>query len=471
MDINTNLEERIMENRLKGTYILLVLVSLVAVSAIVAQQPRRRGPRPAGSAATPAKQDLKIKYKMSTSGQTMESVTMLKGARERSETNTGYMNMVNITQCDLKRTIQVSDSARKYVITSMDTSDGSGAAASPAVPSGPAEPSRRGGVVTYTTTSIDTGERKEMFGFTASHIKSSTVTDSSPDACNPMKQRSERDGWYIDFSFGLDCNEASSYGGNYPVPPGGCKDRVQFKQVGSARIGYPLIETTTMYGADGKVMFTSTKEVVELSRDPLDAALFDVPAGYTETQNSQELYGAPSMAETMNSAMAGADTTASDRTNGISGMAETKQPGTLRVGVVTINNKSGRPVSVDSLRERLVSGIEGTGIDAVPLNATTQTAAEAEAKARQCDFILYTDISSLKISAAKKLGGLLGGAAGVSGVGRSDARVDFSLFAVGETAPRLQSSVTGKEEGDEASVGTALDSEARAVTAAVRKGR
>ena len=35
--------------------------------------------------------------------------------------------------------------------------------------------------------------------------------------------------------------------------------------------------------------------VIELSREPLDAALFEVPAGYVETTNSQELYGMPSM--------------------------------------------------------------------------------------------------------------------------------------------------------------------------------
>ena len=454
-----------MGNRLKAMYIFFVLVSLVSVSVIVAQQPRRRGPAP----ATAPKPDLKIKYKMSTGGQTMESVTMLKGKRERSETNTGYMNMVNLVQCDLKRTIQLSDSARKYVITPMANSDSSGPASGNAMPSGPAEPSRQGGVVTYTTTSIDTGERKEMFGFNARHIKSSTVTDSSPDACNPMKQRSERDGWYIDFSFGLDCNQGDSHSANYPVAPGGCRDRVQFKQTGAARAGYPLIETTTLYGADGKVMFTSTKEVVELSREPLDAALFDVPSGYTETQNSQELYGAPSMAETAGSAMTGPDISSADRSQAMSSMAEAKQPGTLRVGVVTINNRSDRSVSLDALRARLVNGIEGSGVDAVPLNATTPAAAEAEAKAMQCDFILYTDISTLKISAAKKLGGILGGAIGVSGVDKSDARVDFSLFAVGETSPRIKSSATAKEEGDEASVGTALDSEARAVSAAVRR--
>jgi hypothetical protein len=456
-----------MRKRLSGMYIFLVLVSLVSVSAIVAQQPRGRSPR---TPAPAPKSDLKITYRTNTGGQVMESATMLKGARERSELRTAQMAMVTIVQCDLKRTIQLSETARKYVITSMEANDSAASVPSSAGLSGPAEPVRRGGVVTYTTNSIDTGERKEMFGFTARHIKGSTVTESSPDACNPMKQRIERDGWYIDFTFGIDCNQGGNYAANYPVPPGGCKDRVQFKQLGAARTGYPLIETTTMYGADGKVVFTSTKEVVELSREPLDAALFDVPAGYTETQNSQELY-MPATAETTGSAMTGPDTSSNDPNNGMSSQAETKQPGTLRVGVVTINNRSDRPVSLDALRARLVSGIEGSGIDAVPLNATSQAEAEAEAKARQCDFILYTDISSLKISAAKKLGGFLGSVAGVSGAGRSDARVNFKLFAVGETSPRLESSAIGKEEGDEASVGTALDSEAWAVSAAVRRGQ
>ncbi len=46
---------------------------------------------------------------------------------------------------------------------------------------------------------------------------------------------------------------------------------------------------------DGKPMFSTTKEVLELSREPVDAALFEVPSGYVETTNSQELYGLPSM--------------------------------------------------------------------------------------------------------------------------------------------------------------------------------
>lgn len=452
-----------MGKRFTGMYIVLILMSLFSVSAIIAQQPRGRRPR----ADAAPKSDLRIRYKTTTGGQTMESATMLKGARERTELRSGYMDIVSITQCDLKRTIQISDTARKYVITPMDSGNSVTPRPSNTVPAGPSEPVRQGGVVTYTTNSVDTGERKEMFGFTARHVKSTTTTESSPDACNPVKQKIERDGWYIDLSFGLDCDQAGGYAANYPTAPGGCRDRVQMKQLGAARTGYPLIETTIMYGPDGQQVYTSTKEVVDLSREPLDPALFDVPAGYAEAQSSQELYVPPSTTGA-GSEMSGSNSGADNQSNVMTNAAGTKQPGSVRVGVVTINNRTDREVSLDSLRGRLLSGIQGSGIDAVPLDATSQSAAEAEAKAKQCDFILYTDISSLKISAAKKLGGILGRATGVSGAGKTDARVDFKLFAVDETTPRLQSSTTGKEEGDEASVGTALDSEARAVSAAVR---
>jgi hypothetical protein len=64
---------------------------------------------------------------------------------------------------------------------------------------------------------------------------------------------------------------------------------------------------------------------------------------------------------------------------------------------------------------------------------------------------------------------MLGRVTGASGAGKSDSRVDFKLFAVGESAPRLQSSATGKEEGDEASAGVAVEAEARIVAAAAKK--
>jgi hypothetical protein len=225
----------------------------------------------------------------------------------------------------------------------------------------------------------------------------------------------------------------------------------------------------TMYGPNGQITFTTTKEVVDLSREPLDAALFEVPSGYTEARSNQELYGMPSMDAIMAGRTDGATPSVNMESSASPGATEARKPGTIRVGVAQINNKAGRPISEDTLRGRLVGQIEGTGIEAIPLNASSPAEAEAEAKAKQCDFVLYTDLVSLKSSAGKKLGGMFGRVTGMEGIDKTEARVDFRLFAVGESSPRLQSSATAKEEGDEASAGTAIDTEAGKVSTEVRK--
>lgn len=429
-------------------------------------------PRPANQPAPTT--DFKVKYKVSYSaggsGQSSESVTMIKGARERSETRMGMYDMVNITQCDLKRTIQINDKVRKYSITPMEV-DTSTQSTPPAPAPAPTTPARTGGTVTYVTTSIDTGERREMFGFTARHVKSSTTIESSPDACNPVNMRTELDGWYIDLSVAFNCNLAGAAASNRMPAAGGCRDRTQFRRAGNGKLGYPLIETMSMYNASGQVTFTTMKEVIELTRESLDIALFDVPAGYTEALNQQELYAAPSMADMMGTP-AGATTGAS--TGNVPSVSvpkpsasNAKQPGAIRVGVVQINNKSGKPVSAEALRGRLIQEIVGAGVDAIPLNGMSAAELDAEAKAKQCDFILYSDIAALKMG---KLGGLFGAVTG-TGVGKTEAKMEYKLFAVGETSPRLQSSSSAKEEGDENSAGVAIAAEARTVVSEVRKKR
>jgi hypothetical protein len=456
-----------MRKRLLGLSAFGVLALIMFSSAMVDAQ--RQRPRPAAAPAAPV--NLKLTYKMTAAGQTSESTTMIRGARQRSEMRMGFMDMVTVTQCDLKRTIQISDKARKYLITPMETVDAaSPTPRDPATSNTAARPTTRGGVITYITGATDTGERKEMFGFQARHIKSSMSMESSPDACTPVHQRTETDGWYIDLSVDFNCDLGRpAVMSNPQVAPGGCRDRIAFKNTGAARTGFPLSETTTMYGPDGKVMFTSTREVVELSREPLDAALFDLPAGYTETQNSQELYVMPSVSEMTAQASQGRQIGGAESVSAMPAAVETKKPGTLRVGVVQINNKTERQVSTESLRQRLVGQIQGNGIEAVPLNAISAMEAETECKAKQCDFILYTDIAALKTSAAKKLGGMFGRVAGVGGIDKTESKLEFRLFAVGESSPRLQSGASAKEEGDEASAGTAIDQEARMVSAEVRK--
>lgn len=446
-----------MSNRFLGFALLIALGSAFGHEATAQRRPAPQ---------KPAASDLKITYKQTTSGQSMESTTMLKGQRERSEMSMGMgMKMVNITQCDLKRTIQISDTAHKYVITPMTVTTASTAPAStPATPA--AQPTRRGGVVTYSTTSTDTGERKEMFGFTARHIKSTMVISSSPDACSPTNHKMETDGWYIDFSFGLQCEISPAQTALQPTAPGGCRDRYEFKNVGNAKKGYPLIETMTMYGPDGRVLTSTTKEVLELSREPLDAALFDIPSGYTEAASAQELYMPPSVSgmPSMDSDGEGPGVSQLKTTAANTG----KAPGAIRIGVVQIKNKTDKQISSEALRGRLINDLQSGNLEAVPLNAMSAIEADAECRVKQCDFILYTDVATLKSS---KIGGMFGRVTGVAGASKTEAKLDYKLVAVGETAPRLQASASAKEEGDENSAGTALAQEARAVTAAVRKGR
>lgn len=389
---------------------------------------------------------------------------MVRGARQRSEMNLGSgMDMVNITQCDLKRTLQISDKTRKYVVTPMDVT-GSSAVGGADVKT-TSTPVTRGGVITYVVSSIDTGERKDMFGFQARHVKTTTTMQSSPDACSPVNQRIETDGWYIDFSAALNCDFGRAQMMRNPPSTGGCRDQVRFRQEGTGKTGFPLMVTTTMYGPDGRAMFTSTQEVVELSREPLDAALFDVPAGYVETSNTQELYGMPSTSELMAQTNSGRQST-EDNSGQTSSSREAKMPGTIRVGVVQINNKTDRQVSTEAQRQSLIGQIQGGQIEAVALNAISRTEAEVEAKAKQCDYILFTDITTMKSS---KLGGMFGRVAGVSGVAKTESKVEFKLFAVGESTPLLQSTASAKEEGDDASLGTSITQEARLVSAEVRK--
>jgi hypothetical protein len=462
--------------------LLLFAAIIFAISAATAISVAQRKP---DTSEKPITGDFKITIRNTVAGQSSQSTTMIKGLREREETNMsiGSMNIskVNITQCDLKRTIQVNDSARKYMITPMESDDsgdsggGDTSAAAGTSAAGGSGPSRRGGVVTMTVNTIDTGERKEMFGFTAHHLKRTTMMESSPDACQQQKMKIETDGWYINLEYGLNCggSERPPQTSGRTAAAGGCRDRYQFKRTGPTHLGFPLIETTTMYSADGSAMFSSNKEVVELSRQSLDAALFDVPAGYTEAKSQDEMSSTPSMADMAKSRQQSSETSSSNSAGRTSEAPSTANaPGRVRVGVVEFNSKAKSSVSTDSMREQLIAMLNGDGIDAVALNASSPSEAAIEAKAKQCAYILYTDVASVKTaSSGKKIGGLLGRATGVSSgdAGKSEARLDFRLIATGSSSPTVQSSASSKEDSEQASVTGAIESEAKAVASAVGK--
>lgn len=240
--------------------------------------------------AIPAFADVKIKTRNSVGGATTESTVYIKGKRQRSEQDLGGLKTVQITQCDMRRAVQLNERAKTYFISLYESgglADQTGDAQiqNPK----PQTQNQKGGTITTVVTLKDTGERKQMFGYTARRILTTIETESSPDACSPVKTKMETDGWYIDAEFALDCLLNRQYE-SAPTSGAGCRDRQIFKQNGAGRLGYPVYLKTTMRGADDGEDFVSVQEVLEISPATLDAALFEIPPGFREVKTQSEIF-------------------------------------------------------------------------------------------------------------------------------------------------------------------------------------
>jgi hypothetical protein len=151
------------------------------------------------------------------------------------------------------------------------------------------EAATSGGKIEVTTTITDTGERKQLFGYQAWHLKSKVVEESSADACSKLHHTFEVDGWYADVGKEL-------AGCTSMAPPvhqtQGCQDSIVEQHSGAGKPGYPLTQNVIMHNLDGSTMTVSIN-VTDLAKQPLDAALFDVPAGYKQVNSFAELQGIP----------------------------------------------------------------------------------------------------------------------------------------------------------------------------------
>src|SRR5829696_5759205 len=272
-----------------------------------------------------ASADTKIKSRQTSGGQTYENTSYIKGKRQRTETNNGQM--VVIQQCDLRRNIQIMEQAKAYMIQPYDQPATGSTAANPATPGSQPSEVKKGGLITSTVTTRDTGERKQMFGYTARHIITTMETKSSPDACSQTNTKMQIDGWYIDAAFALDCDSSRAYTSYKPKASGGCQDRYEMKTIGMAKKGYPVWEKMTMFVPDGAESFSTINEVVEFSQATLDPSLFEIPEGYREVED---------FASAFSTAAAAAGNTSTADTGGAATVTSTPtQPSTPAAATVT----------------------------------------------------------------------------------------------------------------------------------------
>lgn len=407
----------------------LFLFLFVAIPILAQQKAKPNAPAKAAPTEQPeTTNDLKLKTRMDMQGFSMDSTVYIKGPRERTEQTLPGMNlqMVTIKECDLRRDIQINDSAKVYKIEPFAAAPDYSTASRPATPP-PAttnRPTRKGGVVTFNITMTDTGERKEMFGYQARRLKMTMGLSASPDACSKGEMRMESDGWYIDFKNDFTCREEY-------VPrqmlerqrpsKADCVDEFRYNVKGSVRMGYPADVTMTMFGENGK-NFTMRQQVLELSRAKLDQALFEIPPGYKEG----DPYSVGAMMGGMNIGSLGKMVEAASRGEETRTTASgAKKAGSVRVGVVTPAARIGQNDVSGNVRSSLMRYINGgASVEVVPLSSP------AEASSQQCDFVVTSSLSHQPgksgglggfMKKAASVGGQIASGTIVSGSGASDA--------------------------------------------------
>ena len=401
------------------------------------------------TAAAETRADIKIKSRQTMQGQTYENATYIKGKRQRTEQMGGQS--VTIQQCDLRRDLQLMPAMKAYTVTPYDN----GVTNAPVSGTNRTVERTQGGLVTSIITTKDTGERKQMFGYTARHLIITIETKSSPGSCSPVDTKMQTDGWYIDAAFQLEC-DAERVGRYYnPQQSGGCRDRYEMKQIGTAKRGYPVWEKMTMFDKDGRESFSMVNEVVELSQATLDASLFEPPADYHEVKD----FSAASM---MAAARSQGDPDENSAQSARPEQAQltvaavgAKRPGVVRLGLAGVqtgavgDNLSAAQLAA-AVRGSLAARLTNTTVEVVIL----EPAADVEAAARQkeCDFVVYASVSHKK-GGGGGFGGMfgkvataatsIGNAGATSGGGTATANVkqkdeltlDIKLVAPGTSAP------------------------------------
>ena len=129
----------------------------------------------------------------------------------------------------------------------------------------------------YHIETVDTGERREMFGRTARHVNTRTTLTMEPPGDSPVTE-SEIDGWYIDPPAAwlrlYPKRGGFAYLAYGPHQRAGVweQDEVKCTTAGPRETGFQIVLTDKRGSRHEKV--------IELSEDALDPALFQPPADF-----------------------------------------------------------------------------------------------------------------------------------------------------------------------------------------------
>ena len=266
--------------------------------------------------STSAIPDLKVTVRERSVGR-KETVIYIQTDRKRTEENERWAqslwlrgpsvyidspHIVTITRCDLGQSFDLNLDDREY--TSMP---------SPRMPSKEEMQARAAKLLKpaalpqpnllIETTTVDSGERKQLFGYTARHVI--TTRKQIPlEGSRQEPTETVTDGWYIDLDTSVSCDPQrqsggavgflliGGTGGEIPIPT--------IKNIGKPEPGFALATKTTFRSAytlpDGSKHESNSideTQVKELSARPVAAALFEVPPGFRQVSQIRRTPSVP----------------------------------------------------------------------------------------------------------------------------------------------------------------------------------
>jgi len=204
--------------------------------------------------------------------------------------------VVTITRCDLDQMFVLNLDAREYMSMPIpkppSREELQARAAQQPKPDVQAQPT-----LLIETTTQDTGERKQMFGYMARHVIT-TVKQIPLVESSQIPQETVTDGWYIDLDTSVSCAKQSSaysallVGGTRKPGEPPQIPVLTFKNVGKRETGFPLmtkefhrlIGSSPAASTQKKEEPTNETQVTELSTRPLDDSLFEVPKNFRKVE-------------------------------------------------------------------------------------------------------------------------------------------------------------------------------------------
>ena len=144
----------------------------------------------------------------------------------------------------------------------------------------PVPPHKRSGKTVHIhTETVDTGERRDMFGYTARHV----ITRTRKNRDSQLLSESESDGWYIDPPVAWLILHPAKHGSfcYLVASTNGERDDFKFTHTGERETGFMLQTTQTnrsysldQTGSSSVHESISRQEIVEFSETPLHPELF-----------------------------------------------------------------------------------------------------------------------------------------------------------------------------------------------------